>query len=170
MRPVPRETFGRLSPISFAESPIVLAAPWPSCPYPPYPQHFTLPSSRRAQVCSSPATTCSAVRPAPSSTTSKLSPISFAPSPTSFELPLPSLPLEPQPQHLIPPVSSLAQVWALPVHTSTAVRPVPRFTVGRWSPISLVLSPMSFLWPNPSCPLPLSPQHCRVPSSSLAQV
>ena len=147
-----------------------VSLPWPNCPLPLYPQHFMPPSSSRTQVCSCPVTTCTAVHPAPSSTTGRLSPISSTWSPISFELPSPSAPRNPEPQHLIAAVSSLAQVCIDPRLTSAIVRPVPRSTVGRWSPISLVQSPMLLVCSKPSCPNELPPQHLRVPSSSLAQV
>ena len=39
----------------------LLVAPFPSCPYPPAPQHFTVPSLRAAQECPSNVDTCFAL-------------------------------------------------------------------------------------------------------------
>ena len=43
--------------------------------------------------------------------------------------PLPSWPLDPHPQHETEPLSRMAQVWAYPPETVTAIRPVPRLLV-----------------------------------------
>jgi hypothetical protein len=49
-----RLTERRLSPISLAASPRLFVSPWPSCPLPLNPQHFTEPSLRIAQEKSPP--------------------------------------------------------------------------------------------------------------------
>src|SRR5690606_33650959 len=116
------------------------------------------------------AVTARAVRPVPSWTAGRLSPISPALSPRSVTLPSPRRPLAPSPQHLTVPLSNRTQVNALPAVTATAVRPVPRATALRLSPISLALSPRARLSPRPSWPCPLLPQHFTWPLSSRAQV
>ena len=55
VRPVPRSTAGRLSPISPAPSPRLVVSPRPSWPLAFVPQHLTVPLSRRAQVWAAPA-------------------------------------------------------------------------------------------------------------------
>src|SRR4029079_4545345 len=65
VRPAPRATAGRLSPISPAPSPRLARSPKPSCPKALYPQHFNVAAFNTAQVCSYPATTAAALRPVP---------------------------------------------------------------------------------------------------------
>ena len=70
VRPVPRSTVSRLSPISPDESPTSAVFSLPSLPLSPHPQHARLASSSMAQVMSSPAAMLVAVRPEGSSTSS----------------------------------------------------------------------------------------------------
>lgn len=65
--------------------------------------------------------------------------------------------------------SKRAQEWLCPREIEVAVRPVPRSTDGKSSPISSASSPMVSMWPRPSCPLRLSPQHCCVVISLIRQ-
>ena len=69
VRPEPKFTVGRLSPISPALPPReVESKPSPSCPSLFLPQHFTVASSRVAHVVCAPHATSLAVRPVPRST------------------------------------------------------------------------------------------------------
>ncbi|KYG11216.1 hypothetical protein BE21_58045 [Sorangium cellulosum] len=56
------------------------------------------------------------------------------------------------PQHLSWSLSRIAQVWLTPAAMAFAVRPVPRSTSGRLSPISFGPLPRSTVSPRPSCP------------------
>ena len=125
--------------------------------------------SSKAQVCLSPAVTCTAVLPAPRSTVGKLLPISSAWSPLSLVSPSPSCPASLMPQHFSEPSLSLAQKCWFPAITCTALRP-PRSTSGRKLPISFASSPLKMVSPYPSRPLLPTPQHFTAPVSSRAHV
>jgi hypothetical protein len=73
-----------------------------------------------------------------------LSPICEALVPTRVMLPEPRRPLPPLPQHFTVELSSMAHVCASPAETASTVRPLPRFTVARASPISPGPSPRLF--------------------------
>src|SRR6185437_16028465 len=100
VRPVPRLTVGRLSPISLAWSPRLVVSPSPRSPKSFFPQHFTELSSRIAQVKWPPVATCWTVRPVPSCTYGRLVPIWLAAPPRSLVSPSPSSPKLLPPQHL----------------------------------------------------------------------
>eukprot|EP00976_Prorocentrum_cordatum_P101999 1192870-Prorocentrum_minimum.AAC.4 len=51
---------------------------------------------------------------------------------------------------------------------AVAVRPVPRFTSGKLSPMSLLRSPRSVLSPSPSRPSWLSPQHWQAQTNKIS--
>src|SRR3546814_4300718 len=51
----------------------------------------------------------------------------------------------------------------------TAVRPKPNSTAGKLLPISLSPSPRLYVFPYPSCPVLLRPQHFTDPSSSRSE-
>ena len=71
-------------------------------------------------------------------------------SPTWFEFPCPSRPKVPSPQHLTVALSRMTHVWSSPDAMSTAVRPVPRPTVGSASPIEAAVVPRFVESPTPS--------------------
>ena len=77
--------------------------------------------------------------------------------------PLPNRPLIPNPQHDTAPLSRIAQVWAPPEESATAVRPVPRLLVS----VGVVLSDVA---PLPNWLSDPSPQHDTAPLSRMAQV
>ena len=144
--------------------------PMPNWPYELPPQHFISPLSKIAQACQYPVVMATAVRPVPRSTAARLSPISSASSPMVVVFPMPNSPFWFLPQHFTSPLSRRAQENWWPTETSTAVRPVPRSTVERLSPILAAVSPMFVVFPIPNCPWPLKPQHFTVPSSRTAHV
>ena len=108
VRPVPRLTGGRLSPISPLASPRLLALSYPKAPLTSAPQHFTDALSRTAQVKPFPADIVTARRPVPRLTAGRLSPISPLPSPRLFVSPCPSSPKKLSPQHFNPSLSRIA--------------------------------------------------------------
>src|SRR5690606_37541503 len=124
-------------------------------------QHFTDPLSSRAQVDVLPTVTAVAVRPVPSDTAGRLSPISPGWSPRDSLSPRPSGPLMLYPQHFRELSSRMAHVWKLPALASRAiaVRPVPRSTTGRASPISPGWSTRAVVSPVPRRPSVPVPQH-----------
>ena len=73
--------------------------------------------------------------PVPSSIGGRLSPISPLWSPMVSELPLPSRPSSPLPQHLTSPVESSTHVCAPPAETAMALMPVPSSIGRRLSPM-----------------------------------
>ena len=77
--------------------------------------------------------------------------------------PLPNCLLLSFPQHFMEASSRMAQVWACPFSSATAVRPVPRLLVSVGEFCSVVP-------PSPSWPTTPSPQHETEPLSSMAQV
>ena len=117
-----------------------------------------------------PTDTFSTVSPLPRSTSLRLSPISFAPSPTLAVVSVPSLPLSPQPQQTRPPLSRTAQVECSPAEICTAVLPLGRSTKSRLSPISPAWSPMELVLPMPSSPYVFDPQQATSPSTHSRQV
>ena len=106
----------------------------------------------------------------PSATAGSASPISPAPSPRFAVSPSPSCPEALFPQHFKLASSSTKHVWFAPASTTPAVRPVPRSTAARLSPISAASSPRFATSPRPNCPEALFPQHFKVVSSSTAQM
>lgn len=68
------------------------------------------------------------------------------------------------PQHLILPVSKIAQECVKPAATLTTAAPVPKSTLGRSSPMPPEVDPPSprvLGSPVPICPYSLFPKHCR---------
>jgi hypothetical protein len=90
-----------------------------------------------------------------SCTTGRAFPISPGWSPRLDLSPTPNSPAVLLPQHLIVALSSSAQACREPVTTLTAVRPVPRSSTGRPSPMSDGELPRLTISPAPSCPLAL---------------
>src|SRR3569832_2387639 len=68
LRPVPRSTEGRASPIWSEKSPQLTVSPKPSCPAELSPQHKSKPKTNKAQVWLYPAAIEIAVCPVPSCT------------------------------------------------------------------------------------------------------
>ena len=169
VRLVPRLSAFNESPSSFISSPKLKVAPEPSRPFEPLPQHLIVESSKTAQVCASPALTAFADLAVPRSTTASASPISPLASPMSEDVPTPSRPAKPRPQHLIVALSNNAHVCAEPAEIEFAVRPVPSATALNASAISPAASPRSSVSPYPRRPLPLPPQHFTVLLSRIAQ-
>jgi len=100
------------------------------------------------------------VSTSPKSTAGNASPISPGSSPMSSRLPYGSCERLPAPQHFtVFESSSSAHAKPPPVRRVRTVRPLPRSTNGRASPISPGSSPLWSTSPSPSVPKPLSPQH-----------
>ena len=146
-RPVPTSTAGSASPMSETSSPRRSQSPRPSCPSWFSPQHFTVLSSRSAQLWASPETSAAAVRPEPRSRGGSPSPMSSGKYP---RLGYPKPIAAPVPQHFTEPSSSNAQVWWSPAATAVTVRPVPRLTAGSASPIWPGATPAAKTSPRPS--------------------
>ena len=172
VRPTPTSTVGNDAPISPASSPRDCSSPLPKRPLAPAPQHCTAPLDNSTQVWASPAVMATTRTPAasPNDTAGNASPISPASSPRASMSPTPSWPSSLRPQHLTASLSSTAHVCAAPVASNLALRPVPRSTADKPSPIDAVVRPMSVVAPLPSRPLSPSPKHFTLPLSSNAQV
>src|SRR5437588_176529 len=69
-------------------------------------------------------------------------------------VPSPSCPYAFQPQHLIPPAPSSAQVWSRPAYSAFTPLPSPTTSTGVERDTCV---------PSPSRPLPLNPQHFTPP-------
>ena len=104
VRPVPRFTVGRWSPILPGASPKSLVDSEPSMPWTCHPQHFTEESSNLAHTACSPPPICSAVLPVPKSTRGRLSPMWLGEVPRSRRSPWPNPPFEPNPKHFTLPL------------------------------------------------------------------
>ena len=166
----PSDTAGRASPISPAPSPRALVSPKPSWPSSLRPQHFTASLSSTTQVCAAPVASNLAVRPVPRSTAGKPSPIDAVVRPMSVVAPEPSRPLSLSPKHFTLALSSTAHVCRLPADTARTLRPAPRLTAAKASPISLAASPSAAVPPEPICPAVFAPKHFNSPPLSTAQV
>eukprot|EP00976_Prorocentrum_cordatum_P075128 1181792-Prorocentrum_minimum.AAC.1 len=168
VRPVPKFTAGKLSPMSPPPSPRLLLSSSPSWPLSFLPQHLSVASSSTAHVWPSPVDTWTTVRPVPKLTTGRLSCISLLSSPRWVLSPSPSWPSLFSPQHLSEASSKMAHVWVQPVATFATVRPEPTRTVGKKSPIERGWSPRLSVSPSPSWPLSFLPQHLSVASVKIA--
>jgi hypothetical protein len=76
-----------------------------------------------------------------------------------FSLSLPSCPYRPLPQHLTLLSSIMAHVRSSPADTYLAVLPAPSSANGSASPMVPAACPCCWLFPIPSSPYVLSPQH-----------
>ena len=112
VRPVPRLTATRESPIWAAAVPRSVVSPWPSCPWALLPKHLMVLSSRRAHVKARPHAMEDTVRPVPRLMATREAPISPVASPMlpGDAVPVPSCPLSPRPQQTAAPLSSTAHV------------------------------------------------------------
>jgi hypothetical protein len=136
-RPVPRFTYGRFSPISFALSPSVLELPYPSTPGLSefLPQHLTISLSSMAHTCWYPQSISLTVLPVPRLTCGSASPICERLQPPLFVVPVPSCPYSFLPKHFSMLLSSITHVNLSPVSTDMANLPVQRLTAGNASPM-----------------------------------
>ena len=166
-----RSVIGRLPPSSSPESPMSSESSLktPRRPSASSPQHLTVLSSMMAQVWKKPATTDREVVVGRSAFCSP-EPISAEVSASLLD-PMPSWPLSLSPQQATLRSSSNAHVWLYPALIATAVRPLPRSTVARSSPISPDASPaLPEVVFSPVLPSPLLPQQRTLPLSRIAQV
>jgi hypothetical protein len=126
-------------------------APRAICPLPFCPQQYILPSACAAQVCWAPTASARGfvtVETIPGAVTGIGPP-----------LPLPSCPKALLPQQTSAPGAAMAQVWATPVPTASALDSVPTVTG----------CPRLVVVPSPSCPWLLAPQQATSPAPRTAQ-
>jgi len=143
-------------------------SPNPSCPASFWPQHLTVLLVSSAHVKLAPVPICMTVRP--KFTVARELPMWLAEVPLDIVSLKPSCPNELDPQHLTALVLSSTQVWLPPTAIWTGTTPEPSETAGSASPISPAASPIVLLWPRPSCPNVLRPQHLTCLLSRMAQV
>ena len=147
VRPVPRFTVARASPISLEASPMSACDPIPNFPSAPFPKHFTAELFSNTHVCAPPAEMATAVTSVPKLMGDNASPISFTSIPRSFVSPVPNRPFPPDPQHFTVALSSNAHVCRSPADIATAVRPVPKSIVDVAAMVAPMPSPMLSMFP-----------------------
>mmetsp|Transcript_28169 Transcript_28169/g.67314 ORF Transcript_28169/g.67314 Transcript_28169/m.67314 type:complete len:218 (-) Transcript_28169:851-1504(-) len=179
-RPDPKSRAARASPISPGSSPLLQHAPAPlvqqsvsdrkpSCCFSLLPQHFTAPLSRITHAWLEPVAIAMAVRPVPTATAGRTSPISSTPRPLSALSPIPNCPSALSPKHLRTKALEIAHVKQRPhdtVSINTGATP-PKSTTSRSAG---TLLPLLSSTPSPICPSLLEPQHLRVLMSEIAHV
>jgi hypothetical protein len=125
----------------------------PSWPYALEPQQRAVPTHDDRQVCAPPAEI--AVAPARPET---------VPGVVRFDVePVPSRPEPPAPQQRTVPPATSAQVWLVPASTWSARTPTLK-------PVTSVGVASGLAAADPSCLLPLFPQHLTLPFESRAQL